>query len=149
MALWLLLKVLIDLSPAVGKVLVFIKTHLVNCYVSWPGEEEWINFKILFLDLLKQSVIKNNVCILENNVSPQGVLTLNLGWKMIGPGLDMAGEIYPCRQLLKAKPTVKSISIQSIKHLVSDYYLPDFMLSFEDTEMNKPQFLPLRSTCPM
>ena len=34
MALWLLLKVLIDLSPAVGKVLVFIKTHLVNCYVS-------------------------------------------------------------------------------------------------------------------
>lgn len=144
-----MLKVLIDLSSAMGNMLVFIKNHLVNCYVSWPEGEEWINFKTLFLDLQKQSVIKNNVCLLENNFSPQGMLTLHLGWKMIGLGLDMAGEIYPCRQLLKAKTSVKSISIQSIKHLVSDYYLPDFMLSFEDTEMNKPQFLPLRSTCPM
>lgn len=91
MALWLLLKVLIDLSPAVGKMLVFIKNHLVNCYVSWPEEEEWINFKTLFLDLLKQSVIKNNVCILENNFYPQRIVTWNLGWKMIGPGPDMAG----------------------------------------------------------
>ena len=66
---------------------------------------------------------------------------------MTGPGPDMAGEIYPCRQLLKAKPTVKSISIQSIKHLVSDYYLPDFMLRFEDTEMNKAQAFPPTNPC--
>lgn len=149
MALCLMPKGLIVLSPLVGKMLVFFKDHWVNCYLSWPGEGEWIIFKTLFLDQLKSSVIKTNACIAENIFSPWGMVTLNLGRKMIGPGLDMAGEIYLCSHLLKAKLNCE-IQFNSIHPAFSDWLLSaEFMLSFEDTEISEPQFLPLRNTCPV
>lgn len=38
MALWLMLKDLIELRPTVGKMLVIFKGCLMNCFLSCPGE---------------------------------------------------------------------------------------------------------------
>lgn len=146
-----MLKASTELRPVVGKMLVFFffKGCLMNELLPLltGGGWGWIIFKILFLDLLK-SLIKNNACISENILSPCGMLTLTLGGKMIGPGLNMAREISLCSHLWETKLNCETQS-NSIHQTLSDYYLPGFMQSSEDTEKKKPQCLPLRSTCPV
>ena len=60
----------------------------------------------------------------------------------------MAKEISHFSHLCKMKMNGE-IQSNLIHQTLSHYYLPDFILSFENLEMNKPQCLPLRSTRPV
>lgn len=120
----------------------FLKGCLMNELLPLltEGGWGWIIFKILFLDLL-ESLIKNNACILVFS-HPEAWWH----WIWVERGLvqdsTWLGKSISAKQNWAVKPS-------STHPTLSDYYLPDFGQSSKDTEMKKPQCLPLRSICPV
>lgn len=70
-------------------------------------------------------MIKTKCMHLREYFVTLGMVAWNMGWKMIGPGPDVEEKCIIAAISEKQNWTVKSSSVQSTKHLLSDYYLWD------------------------